>query len=159
MTARARRRKRSIARAARIAPSPPPAPPPPPPGPDAEALLLELARSLGPAGGDLAVLVATTAAAYEPAAPLARALRDEVVSRRDDKTARLALAWAREQVRLALVEVLQAARAARRVRPDGDLDTLAWLWLAGCEALALEPPEAVADRVQALTTFLRGAER
>ena len=94
------------------------------------------------------------ATAYAPASPLAHALRDEATAKRQDKAARLALAWAREQVRLAVVELLQRARAARRLRPDGDLDTLAWLCLAAGEALAHEPAEVTGDRLNALTTFL-----
>lgn len=128
-------------------------------------MLLALARKISAASGTpgdaatLSATIQTCAAAYAPDAPLATALRDDWLQRHDDKTARLALAWAREQVRLALVETLQRARAARLVRSDTDADTLAWLSLAACEALAHEPPGAVADRVHALTVFLAGGPR
>lgn len=131
----------------------------PTPRVSAETLLLALARALSTRAADtsdLAAIIDASAAAYAPDAPLALALREDLLSQRDDKTARLALAWAREQVRLALVEVLQGARASRRLRMDGDVETLAWLWLAACEALAYERAEAVPDRMHALTTFLTG---
>jgi hypothetical protein len=66
---------------------------------------------------------------------------------RGDKTAALALAYARENLRLALEEVL--ARAPRGALP-GSPDTRSWLVLAACEAMALEPREAAADRLRAL---------
>jgi hypothetical protein len=128
----------------------------------AETLLLELARQLSARTADtsdLAPISEWMAATYAPDAPLARALREDLLRKRDDKTARLALAWAREQVRLAFLELLQRARAARCLRADGDVETLAWLWLAACEALAHEPPGAVPDRIHALTAFLSGGER
>jgi len=100
-------------------------------------------------------IVGELATTYAPDAPLATALRDDWLRGHGDKTARLALAWAREQVRLAVAEVLQHARAKRTLRPDGDVDTLAWLLLAACEALAHEPASAVSDRTQALVAFLR----
>jgi hypothetical protein len=126
----------------------------------AEALLLDLARTLTARTSQLArasdvqAIIDASAAPYAPDRPLAAALRQDWLRRRDDKTARLALGWAREQVRLALVEILQRARAARLMRADGDAETLAWLWLAACEALAHEPATAVPDRVHALTAFL-----
>lgn len=103
---------------------------------------------------DLRGVVETLAGACAPDAPFAVAIREDWIRGRGDKTARLALAWAREQLRLALGEVLLRARAAGLVRMDVDAETLAWLWLAGSEALAHEPPAAVSDRVQALVTFL-----
>ena len=66
---------------------------------------------------------------------------------RGDKTAALALAFARENLRLALEEVL--ARAPRGALPGGP-ETRSWLVLAACEAIALEPREAAADRLRAL---------
>lgn len=90
--------------------------------------------------------------AYAPDAPLARALREDWIRDHDDKTATLAFAWAREQVRLALVDVLDRARVARAA--SSETDTIAWLWLAACEALAHEPASAVSDRAHALATFL-----
>jgi hypothetical protein len=126
----------------------------------AETLLLALARDLTmraaalPRAGDVDGIVATLASQYGPDAPLATALREDWLRGRGDKTARLALAWAREQVRLALVDVLHRARAPRAMRTDGDTETVAWLWLAACEALAHEPASAVGDRSHALAAFL-----
>jgi hypothetical protein len=76
-----------------------------------------------------------------------------------DKARRLALAWAREQARLALAELLErAARVGRvRVRRDVGTGTLAWLLLAAGEALAREPADVAADRVQALIDFIGAA--
>ena len=125
------------------------------PRPRAEALLLDLARELAVRTAnatDVAAILDGVAPAYVTDAPLARALREAP----RDKAARLALAWAREQVRLALVDLLHRARAAHRLRPDGDVETLAWLCLAACEALAYEAEGAAPDRVHALRTFLTG---
>jgi hypothetical protein len=119
----------------------------------AETLLLRLARelsALSPGTTGVATIVEAVAAAYAPDAPLARALREEG----SGKAAGLALAWAREQVRLAVVELLQRARAAQRLRPDGEIETLAWLCLAAGEVLAHESADTASDRLQAFTTFL-----
>jgi hypothetical protein len=72
-----------------------------------------------------------------------------------DKAERLALAWAREQVRLALTDVLERATAAGAARSDVPAATLAWLVLAAGEALAHEAPDAVPDRLAALAAFIR----
>jgi hypothetical protein len=127
--------------------------------------LLALARDVGARSAqlvqprDVAAVVETVAGAYGPDAPLAMALREDWLRGRGDKAAQLALGWAREQVRLALLDVLQRARPARLVRTEGEVETLAWLWLVACEALAHEPASAVPDRVHALTAFLTGGER
>jgi hypothetical protein len=76
-------------------------------------------------------------------------------ARRADKARRLALAWAREQVRLAFTEVLERATAAGAVRRDVPSGMLAWLVLAACEALGQEAPDAVPDRLAALAAFIR----
>jgi hypothetical protein len=126
----------------------------------AETLLLGLARDIASRAAalehraDVDTIVVTLLSAYAPDAPLAIALREDWLRSRNDKTARLALAWAREQLRLALSEVLQRARATRSMRNAGDVETLAWLWLAACEALAHEPTSAVSDRAHALVAFL-----
>jgi hypothetical protein len=123
--------------------------------------LLALARTVSARAGqftqapDVTAMAESVAAAYAPDAPLTVALRDTA----SDKTAQLALGWAREQVRLALMEIVESARAARLMRTDTDAETLAWLWLAACESLAHEAPTAVADRVHALTAFLTARER
>ena len=127
----------------------------------AETLLLDFARELGASmeAPDLAATIEQVAAADATGTPLVRALHEDLLREDEDKTARLALAWAREQVRLTFLDLLNRARAAGRLRADVDVETLAWLWLAACEALAHEPPGAVPDRVHALTSFLRGEER
>ncbi|MBM4442603.1 MAG: hypothetical protein FJ027_19470 [Candidatus Rokubacteria bacterium] len=149
-------RRRS--RPARRPPSPPVA------GPAAEPLLLALAQALSARAAalttaDLHALIEMTFAAYGADTPLAAALRADWLRARGDKTAGLALGWAREQVRLALAEALARGRAEGVVRRDGDLDTLAWLWLAACEALAHDVPAAAPDRVQALAAFLAVSSR
>jgi hypothetical protein len=119
-------------------------------------MLLGLARDidppLTPAGGARPALVAVVehvASAFDPGAPLPRALHQAWADSRTDKTRALALAWAREQLRLGLEVVLQAAG-----RPDAPRTipgpTLAWLLLAAFESLAHEPAAAVSDRVRAL---------
>ena len=121
---------------------------------DAERRLLALARKIGavvpdtegPAG--LSAALRTLTAEYSAEAALPRAMCGAWLGSRKAKTAALALAWAREQVRLALRDVLDRARA--REVPAVDADTLAWLLLAACEALAYEPASAVADRVRVL---------
>jgi len=126
----------------------------------AETLLLGVARDISMRAAalertaDVDTIVAALLSAYAPDAPLAHALREDWLRGRDDKTARLALAWAREQVRLALCEVLQRTRALRPPRTGADPETLAWLWLAACEALAHESASAASDRAHALVTFL-----
>ena len=119
-------------------------------------MLLGLARDIDPpltSGGEarpgLAVVVERVASAFDPGAPLPRALYQAWADSRADKTRALALAWAREQLRLGLEDVLQAAG-----RPDAPRaipgPTLAWLLLAAFESLAHEPAAAVSDRVRAL---------
>jgi hypothetical protein len=137
---------------------------PPPPRPkarpaaratEAERRLLALARELGGFGGDpLPRALRALAAAYAPDAPLPRAVARAFVASRDDKTAALALAYAREQVRLALQESVEVTPPSSRGRLSAPSETLAWLLLAGAEALALEPPSAVADRVRALAALI-----
>jgi hypothetical protein len=74
---------------------------------------------------------------------------------RGDKTATLALSWAREQVRRGLGEVLEHELTEGRVRADVSPETLSWLILASSEAMAHEPPGASRDRVAMLLEFLR----
>jgi hypothetical protein len=118
---------------------------------DAERRLLALAQSVG-SGTDearaLSAALTTLTSEYAAESPLPRAMCGAWLGSRKDKTAALALAWAREQVRLALRDVLE--RAHPRSPLGVDADTLAWLLLAACEALAYEPSSAVADRVRVL---------
>ncbi|PYN77639.1 MAG: hypothetical protein DMD96_23860 [Candidatus Rokuibacteriota bacterium] len=141
--ARARRRRRKTKRAAgrrRRAVVPPP--------PRAETLLLTLAKEL--AGVPLDGALRKLAAAFAPGAELPREVFGAWIKSRSDKTASLALGWAREQLRLSLEEtIVHGPRETRRALALGP-DTLAWLLLAACEAIAYEPPSAVADRVRAV---------
>lgn len=111
----------------------------------AETLLLTLAKDLAEAPLDRALR--KLADAFTPTADLPREVYGAWIKSRREKTASLALSWAREQLRLSLEETI--ARAPR-ARPALGLapDTLAWLLLAACEAIAHEPPSAVADRVR-----------
>lgn len=114
----------------------------------AETHLLGLAREI--TGLPLAAALQKVTAAWAPGAALPRHVAQAFVRSRGDKTAALALAWAREQVRLALEEGVAAAPKPARRRIEAGPDTLAWLLLAACEAVAHEPPSAVADRVRAI---------
>lgn len=80
---------------------------------EAETRLLELAAelaALAPAG--LAGAIRALVAAYAPGAPLPRALARGWLASQGDKTALLALSWARERLRLALEEMLGGAAPA-----------------------------------------------
>ena len=108
--------------------------------------LTTLSRAGRPPRDTLAeALACFSARLSEPAQPTPRAV----------KARRLALAWAREQVRLAFTEVLERATAAGDARRDVPPGMLAWLVLAACEALAQEAPDAVPDRLAALAAFIR----
>ena len=142
---RKRRRARRVTRATPTSPS------------EAEQRLLTLARELSGLGRDaLPRALRALAAAYAPEAPLPRAIARAFLQARGDKTRTLALAWAREQVRLALQELLEATPPSARGMASSP-DTLAWLLLAGAEALAKEPPAAASDRLKALAA-LTGCE-
>jgi hypothetical protein len=126
---------------------------------EAETRLLGLSRDLAAVergAGTLAGALRAIAAAHAPDAPTPRAVYTAWLASRGDKTGALALAWAREQLRLALQELIE--RAPRRGRVDTAPDTLAWLLLAACESLAHEPPSAVDDRVRALLVLTGHAD-
>lgn len=132
-----------------------------PPGPE-EARLLRVARELaalargGRAPGEALGEALARLSYVEPP----RETRSPRGSRRGGEKGRaLALGWAREQVRLALGDVLERAAKMRAARSDIPTDTLAWLALAACEALAHEPAEAVPDRLAALMAFIRAPGR
>ena len=112
----------------------------------AETLLLTLAKDL--AGAPLDGAVRQLAEAFTHSAELPREVFVAWIKSRREKTTSLALSWAREQVRLSLEETI--ARSSKRPGPELAPDTLAWLLLAACEAMAHEPPSAVADRVRAV---------
>jgi len=131
-----KRRARRPTRSARATRSVPPKPS------EAEQRLLALARELAALGVDpLPRAVDLLAGAYAPDAPLPRAMY------------RASLAWAREQVRMALEEILIGSRTGVGLTAE----THAWVLLAACEALAHEPPSAVADRRRALAELTRRA--
>ena len=110
----------------------------------AETLLLTLAKDL--TGAPLDGALRQLADAFTHSAELPREVYVAWIKSRREKTASLALSWAREQVRLSLEETI--ARSSKRPGPELAPDTLAWLLLAACEAMAHEPPSAVADRVR-----------
>ncbi len=126
----------------------------------AELRLLKLAQEVAGlarnAGGThaLAAAVQRLAAAFGPPASLPGEVFQAWVRSRSDKNATLALAWAREQVRLGLQDVVERTPKPTRPRIDTDAATLAWLLLAACEAIAQEPPSAVADRVRAILDLI-----
>jgi hypothetical protein len=117
---------------------------------EAETRLLELAGELArlPLPDAVAAALRILAGAYAPGAPLPRAVAQATLASRGDKIATLALAWARERLRLTLEELL--ARALPRGPLPRDAATRSWLLLAACEAIALEPQGAAADRLRAL---------
>lgn len=118
---------------------------------EAERALLALARELEGFGTDaLPRALRALASAYAPDAPLPRTVHRAWLASREDKTATLALAWAREHVRLTLQEVIEATPPSARGTLALPADTLAWLLLAACESLAHEPPSAAADRLRLL---------
>ncbi len=114
----------------------------------AETHLLRLAREI--TGLPLAAAIEKLAAAWAPGGSLPRDVAQAFVRSRGDKTSALALAWAREQVRLALEEIVAAAPKPGRGHIRAAPDTLAWLLLAACESIAHEPPSAVSERVSAI---------
>ena len=99
------------------------------------------------AGLPLDAALRRIADAFTPGAELPREVFNAWIKTRQEKTASLALSWAREQVRLSLEETIGRSPRARPALGLGP-DALAWLLLAACEALAYEPPSAVADRVR-----------
>jgi hypothetical protein len=118
---------------------------------DAERRLLALAREMEGLGADaLPRAIRALAAAYAPDGELPAAVHRAWLAARSDKTATLALAWAREQLRLGLQGVIEATPPSARGVLALPAETLAWLLLAACESLAHEPPSAAADRLRLL---------
>lgn len=81
---------------------------------------------------------------------LARARFEAFLTRASDEAPALALAWAREQLRLALQELVEREVKAGHVRDDVPAEPLSWVLLAGCEALAHEAPGDADARVESL---------
>jgi hypothetical protein len=118
---------------------------------EAEHRLLALAREMEGLGTDaLSRAIRVLAAACAPDGALPGVVQRAWLTSRGDKTATLALAWAREQVRLGLQDVIAATPPSARGALPLPPETLAWLLLAACESLAHEPPSAVADRLRLL---------
>src|SRR3989475_5889849 len=106
----------------------------------AEKRLLGLSREI--ARLPLAAALGKLAAAGAPGGPLLYEVATAWTESRGNKTSALALAWAREQVRLSLQEIIEATPKDKRGRIEATPETLAWVVLAGCDALAHEPPSA-----------------
>jgi hypothetical protein len=93
-------------------------------------------------------------AAYAADGPLAATLTDAWRGARADKRAALALAWAREQLRLAIEDVLAREAKADRIRPGLGLDALAWLVLVAAESIVYEPAGVAIDRAETLLAIV-----
>ncbi|PYM13081.1 MAG: hypothetical protein DMD81_22175 [Candidatus Rokuibacteriota bacterium] len=125
-----------------------------------ESELLRLAREVvavvraESAGSALRAALTTIARAYEPGDALARALATAWLEPARDSESALAVAWAEEQLRLALEDVLAADVARGHVRDDLSLGTLSWLLRAACETMAREAPGLIAERIEALLAFV-----
>ena len=82
---------------------------------DAERRLLALAREMEGLGADaLPAALRALAGAYAPGGELPAAVHRAWLATRSDKTATLALAWAREQLRLGLQGVIEATPPSAR---------------------------------------------
>jgi hypothetical protein len=129
----------------------------------AETALLALARTLevtGPESSSRSAVrraLDVLAIAFRAGAPLPRALAHTRSAAGRDEAQALAIAWAREQLRLSLGEILRRAAAAGEVKVALPAESLAWLVLAACEALADESPQAAPDRLSLLAEWLTGA--
>ena len=126
----------------------------------AEAGLLELAGALAApsiSAGErdgLARALALLEAAFEPGAALPRQLAKAWLRTRGDKTASLALGWAREQVRRALADVVRGLRRPGHRDEKVSADTAAWLLLAAAEGESHEVGGSVGDRLSMLCALL-----
>jgi hypothetical protein len=92
--------------------------------------------------------------AFGPRAALPRQLAQAWLRTRGDKTAALALGWAREQVRRALVDAWQREAGRGGANPGIPAEVAAWILLAVAEAEAHEPGGAVGDRLGAVCALL-----
>jgi hypothetical protein len=121
-----------------------------------EAALLALARDvarLAASGASLRDgLAMVVAACTEP--KLRRARLAALLNA--DESRSLALAWAREQLRVALEELLTRPQGIA-LRRDVPAEALSWFLLAGCEAIAHEPPGDADERIDALLRLAREA--
>ena len=139
-----------------------PAPKPARPSP-AESALLALSRTLtaldrpeNSARVTVTTALDVLAIAFQPGASLPRALAQARNAALADEARALAIAWAREQLRLSLGEIFERAASAGALKPMLPVDSLAWLVLAACEALADEHPHAAPDRLRLVADWLTG---
>ncbi|MBI1733817.1 MAG: hypothetical protein HYR51_01465 [Candidatus Rokubacteria bacterium] len=130
---------------------------------DAERELLALAARLSTTAADaeppptsLRAALDELLTAYAADGALAAALIEARRGARGDKRASLALAWAREQLRLAIEELLAREAKADRLRAPLALDALAWLVLVAAESVIHEPPAAAVDRTDTLLALVHG---
>ena len=128
---------------------------------DAERRLLALAARLSSVAAEseppttpLRAALTDLLAAYGSDGAFAAALIEARRAVRGDKRAALALAWAREQLRLAIEEVIAREAKADRLRPSLPLDALAWLVLVAAESLVHDPPGEAGDRVETLLALV-----
>lgn len=129
----------------------------------AEIALLDLARELAglaasqrEPSGALGAALERLGSAFAAGSALVPALHRARAAARRDKATGLALAWAFEQVRLGLADVLDTLRRSGAPIP-GPPAVLSWLLVAACEALAHEAPAAAADRLGVFEAWLGGA--
>ena len=126
----------------------------------AEAGLLELARALAAIptasgeGDGLARALDLLDRAFGPSSLLPRQLAQAWLQTLGDKTGALALGWAREQVRRALAEVVDAVSPEAGREPAVPADTAAWLLLAAAEGESHEVGGTVSDRLGAVCALL-----
>ena len=124
---------------------------------DAERVTLDLARSIAtiaaerpPAPTPLRAALTQMTTAY---ASQAAVFFDAWKRARSDKRAALALGWAREQLRLAVVELLARDGTAGRLRTAATHDSLARIIVAVSESAVADTTDAV-ERIEALTVVL-----
>jgi hypothetical protein len=122
----------------------------------AEATVLALARCVTaiaaepePPGTSFAETLAAVFEAWGPSGPAGLALER---ARRTalDRSRQLMLGWAREQLRLALVEVLERETKAGRIRADLPADALSALVLAAADSTTLTATITGADAIDAI---------
>jgi hypothetical protein len=124
---------------------------------DAERVTLDLARRIAtiateppPAPTSLRAALTQMTTAY---ASQATVFFDAWKRARTDKRAALALGWAREQLRLAVVELLGRDARTGRLRTQVSHDSLAWIIVALGESAVADTTDAV-ERIDALTIVL-----
>ena len=118
------------------------------------ARLSTIAAEGEPPGTPVRLALGELLGAYAPEAPLASALLDARRVVRADKRAALALAWAREQVRLAVEDLLTREVKADRLRPSLPVEAIAWVVLVVAESLVNDLPGAAVDRGETLLALV-----